>query len=205
MRSGASLASLGSGLTSVAARATNDNLLDIIDIVQGDQALAASAGNSTGNPGHDGGFAEQPGYLAGTITHFQDNQAQTDFWSAFIAGANNINNALTAEANGTTHLDTAGLSSLIQQVKGYEQLGASFDGNLRKADLQEDGPYNTYTRAGLPPTPIAMPGLPSIHAALHPADTKALYYVAKGDGSSQFSRNIEEHNKAVSKYLLHRK
>ena len=84
-------------------------------------------------------------------------------------------------------------------------LGAAFDGNLRKADLQEDGPYNTYTRAGLPPTPIAMPGLPSIHAALQPADTKALYYVAKGDGSSQFSRNIKEHNKAVSKYQLHRK
>ena len=84
-------------------------------------------------------------------------------------------------------------------------LGASFDGNLRKADLQEDGPYNTYTRAGLPPTPIAMPGLASIRAALQPAKTKALYYVAKGDGSSQFSRNITEHNKAVSKYQLHRR
>lgn len=112
----------------VAARATNDNLLDIIDIAQNDPALAASAGNASGNPSHDGGFAEQPGYLAGTITHYQDNQAQTDFWSAFIAGANNLNNALTAEANGTTHLDTAGLNSLIQQVQGYEQLGASFDG-----------------------------------------------------------------------------
>src|SRR5262249_6491627 len=68
------------------------------------------------------------GYLEGTITHFQDNQAQTNFWSAFIAGANNLNNALTAEANGTTHLDSAGLNSLIQQVQGYQQLGASFDG-----------------------------------------------------------------------------
>jgi hypothetical protein len=112
----------------VAARSTNDNLLDIIDIAQNDPALAASAGNTTGAPSHDGGFAEQPGYLAGTIQHYQDNQAQTDFWSAFIAGANNLNNALTAEANGTVHLDTAGLNSLVQQVQGYQQLGASFDG-----------------------------------------------------------------------------
>ncbi len=122
----------------VAARATNDNLLDIIDIVQTDPALAASAGNPTATAAnftagtfvssHDGGFANQAGYLQGTITHFQDNQAQTDFWSAFIAGANNLNNALTAEANGTAHLDSAGLNALIQQVQGYEQLGASFDG-----------------------------------------------------------------------------
>jgi trimeric autotransporter adhesin len=122
----------------VAARATSDNLLDIIDIIQNDQALAKSAGNPTATaadfaagtfvPSHDGGFASQAGFLEGTITHFQDNQAQTDFWSAFIAGANNINNALTAEANGTAHLDSAGLNALIQQVQGYEQLGASFDG-----------------------------------------------------------------------------
>ena len=79
-------------------------------------------------PSHDGGFASMPGFLQGTGTHYQDNQAQTDFWSAFIAGANNLNNALTAEASGTTHLDAAGLKSLIQQVHGYEQLGASFDG-----------------------------------------------------------------------------
>jgi hypothetical protein len=111
----------------IAARSTNDNLLDIIDIVQGDPALAASAGNATGNPGHAGGFAEQPGYLTGTVQHYQDNQAQTDFWSAFVAGANNLNNALTAEANGTVHLDTAGVQSLIQQVQGYQQLGNSFD------------------------------------------------------------------------------
>ena len=122
----------------VAARATNDNLLDIIDIVQNDPALAAAAGNPTATaanftagtfvPSHDGGFASQPGYLEGTITHYQDNQSQTDFWSSFIAGANNLNNALTAEANGTVHLDSAGLNSLVQQVQGYEQLGASFDG-----------------------------------------------------------------------------
>ena len=82
-------------------------------------------------------------------------------------------------------------------------LGAAFDGNLKKAHLLEDGPYNTYTRAGLPPTPIAMPGLASLRAALQPAKTDALYYVSRGDGSSHFSRNISEHNKAVSKYQKH--
>src|SRR5262249_22383222 len=81
-------------------------------------------------------------------------------------------------------------------------LGASFDGNLKKIHLLEDGPYNTYTRAGLPPTPIAMPGLASLHAALRPGPTNALYYVSRGDGSSQFSRTIEEHNPAVNKYQL---
>lgn len=81
-------------------------------------------------------------------------------------------------------------------------LGAAFDGNLKRIHLQTDGPYNTYTRAGLPPTPIAAPGLASLRAALHPAKTDALYYVAKGDGRSQFSRNLEEHNRAVRKYQL---
>ena len=81
-------------------------------------------------------------------------------------------------------------------------LGASFDGNLKKIHLLEDGPYNTYTRAGLPPTPIAMPGFASLHAALQPGQTNALYYVSRGDGSSQFSRTIEEHNRAVTRYQL---
>lgn len=79
-------------------------------------------------------------------------------------------------------------------------LGAAFDGNLRKRDLLADTPYNTYTRTGLPPTPIAMPGLASIYAALHPADSKALYFVARGDGSSHFSNSLEEHNQAVNRY-----
>lgn len=83
-------------------------------------------------------------------------------------------------------------------------LGVSFDGNLRKRDLLQDGPYNTYTRTGLPPTPIAMPGLAALHAALHPAKTQALYYVSRGDGSSQFSRTLEEHNRAVAKHQLKR-
>ena len=83
-------------------------------------------------------------------------------------------------------------------------LGRAFDGNLKKTHLLEDGPYNTYTRAGLPPTPIAMPGLASLKAALRPAKTDALYYVSRGDGSSQFSRNLDEHNRAVTKYQLKR-
>jgi UPF0755 protein len=83
-------------------------------------------------------------------------------------------------------------------------LGERFDGNLRKRDLETDTPYNTYTRTGLPPTPIAMPGLASIRAALKPADTKALYFVARGDGSSEFSASLEDHNRAVRRYILGR-
>ena len=79
-------------------------------------------------------------------------------------------------------------------------LGERFDGNLRKRDLQTDTPYNTYTRGGLTPTPIAMPGLSSLRAALHPASSSALYFVARGDGSSHFSRTLDEHNQAVNKY-----
>jgi UPF0755 protein len=83
-------------------------------------------------------------------------------------------------------------------------LGMTFDGNLKKRHLLEDAPYNTYTRAGLPPTPIAMPGFASLRAALRPGKTQALYYVSKGDGSSQFSRTLDEHNRAVARYQLRR-
>jgi UPF0755 protein len=79
-------------------------------------------------------------------------------------------------------------------------LGSSFDGNLRKRDLQADGPYNTYTRSGLPPTPIALPGLAAIQAALNPARTEALFFVARGDGSHEFSTSLEAHNRAVNKF-----
>jgi UPF0755 protein len=79
-------------------------------------------------------------------------------------------------------------------------LGEKFDGNLRKRDLLADGPYNTYTRAGLPPTPIALPGRAAIDAALRPATTDALYFVARGDGTSQFSATLDAHNRAVDKY-----
>jgi UPF0755 protein len=79
-------------------------------------------------------------------------------------------------------------------------LGAAFDGNLRKRDLQADGPFNTYTRSGLPPTPIAMPGLASLLAVARPETTRALYFVARGDGSSAFSETLAEHNRAVDRY-----
>ena len=79
-------------------------------------------------------------------------------------------------------------------------LGDKFDGNLRKRDLLRDTPYNTYTRAGLPPTPIALPGLASLQATLHPATTDALYFVARGDGTTVFSKSLAQHNRAVDKY-----
>lgn len=79
-------------------------------------------------------------------------------------------------------------------------LGDTFDGNLRRIDLRTDTPYNTYTRAGLPPTPIAMPGKAALLAAIHPAPSNALYFVAKGDGTSHFSQSLNEHNNAVNKY-----
>ena len=79
-------------------------------------------------------------------------------------------------------------------------LGKGFDGNLRKIDLQTDTPYNTYTRTGLPPTPIAMPSEAAIQAALNPAKTDALYFVSRGDGTHVFSSNLDAHNKAVNRY-----
>ena len=79
-------------------------------------------------------------------------------------------------------------------------MGDAFEGNLRKRDLQADTPWNTYTRPGLPPTPIAMPGKSALLAAVRPAASKALYFVARGDGSSEFSASLEEHNRAVNKY-----
>lgn len=81
-------------------------------------------------------------------------------------------------------------------------MGAKYNGNIRKKDLLKDTPYNTYTRDGLPPSPIAMPGAAAIDAALHPEQTKALYFVGKGDSSHAFSDNLEAHNRAVVKYQL---
>ena len=81
-------------------------------------------------------------------------------------------------------------------------MGDNYDGNIHKKDLERDTPYNTYTRDGLPPTPIAMPGLASIEAALHPEVTKALYFVGKGDGTHAFSNSLVEHNANVVKYQL---
>ena len=79
-------------------------------------------------------------------------------------------------------------------------MGAAYRGNIRKKDLQTDTPYNTYTRHGLPPTPIALPGMESLAAALNPADSDALYFVARGNGTSQFSTNLADHNRAVNRY-----
>ena len=79
-------------------------------------------------------------------------------------------------------------------------LGDRFDGNLTRRMLKEDGPYNTYRRSGLPPTPIALPGRAAIEAALNPDDGEALYFVSRGDGTSEFSRTLDEHNRAVARY-----
>ena len=79
-------------------------------------------------------------------------------------------------------------------------LGERFDGNLRKRDLLADTPYNTYTRGGLPPTPIALPGLASLRAAVRPQPTRALYFVARGDGGSVFSETLADHNRAVNRW-----
>ncbi|MBI1396914.1 MAG: endolytic transglycosylase MltG [Betaproteobacteria bacterium] len=79
-------------------------------------------------------------------------------------------------------------------------LGPDFDGNLRRIDLERDTPYNTYTRAGLPPTPICSPGAASIEAVVRPPHTKDLYFVARGDGTSEFSDSLDEHNRAVNRY-----
>jgi UPF0755 protein len=84
-------------------------------------------------------------------------------------------------------------------------LGENFDGDIRFADLKRDTPYNTYTRDGLPPTPICMPGQDAIHAALHPAEGNSLYFVSRGDGSHQFSATLEEHNAAVKQYQSRRR
>jgi UPF0755 protein len=83
-------------------------------------------------------------------------------------------------------------------------MGEAFDGNLRRRDLQTDHPWNTYTRKGLPPTPISMPGKAALLAAVQPERSQAFYFVARGDGSSEFSANLEDHNAAVDRYQRRR-
>lgn len=131
-----------------AARSTNDNMLDIVDIVNNDAALASAAGDvSAANNGAQpnqtfgastGGFGEFPAYLngvggvndhGGTILQYQDNQAQTNFWSQFIAQANQLNNTLDGIANGTVQPTSSELQSLITQVNNYDEFGASFTGS----------------------------------------------------------------------------
>ena len=131
-----------------AARSTNDNMLDMVDIVNNDAALAAAAGDvSVANNGAQpnqafgastGGFGEFPAYLngvggvndhGGTILQYQDNQAQTNFWSQFIAEANQLNNTLDGIANGTVNPTTSEIQSLITQVNNYNEFGATFTGS----------------------------------------------------------------------------
>jgi trimeric autotransporter adhesin len=131
-----------------AARSTNDNMLDMVDIVNNDAALATAAGDvSVANNGAQpnqtfgastGGFGEFPAYLngvggvndhGGTIVQYQDNQAQTNFWSQFIAEANQLNNTLDGIANGTIQPTTSELQSLVTQVNNYNEFGATFDGS----------------------------------------------------------------------------
>jgi len=81
-------------------------------------------------------------------------------------------------------------------------LGERYDGHIHKRDLAADTPWNTYTRDGLPPTPIAMPGEAAIQAVMHPDKTDYLYFVSRNDGSHEFTRTLEEHNRAVEKYQL---
>jgi hypothetical protein len=108
--------------SATALRGTSDNVLDIIDIVQGDANLNVAAGGN-GAAGHAGGFAEMPGGLIGTVTKFQDNQAQTNFWASFLAEANTINAHLTGIANGTQTASAA----LVTQIQNYQNFGAAFD------------------------------------------------------------------------------
>ena len=103
-------------------RGTADNLLDIIDIAQNDAAINVASGGN-GNAGHIGGFAEDPGGLKGTVTKFQDNQVQTNFWASFLAEANTINAHLVGIANGTQQAST----TLITQIQNYQHFGATFD------------------------------------------------------------------------------
>jgi len=84
-------------------------------------------------------------------------------------------------------------------------MGESYRGNIRRQDLKKDTPYNTYTRHGLPPTPIALPGLAALQAAAHPAAGEAMFFVANGQGGHTFSSTLEEHNKAVRQLIKQKK
>ena len=132
-----------------------------------------------------------------------DLQIGTDYEALIIASIIEKETALASERkviSGVIHERLRRNMRLQMDPTVIYGVGDAYDGNLRRRDLDRDTPYNTYTRAGLPPTPIAMPGLASLRSALRPGKTDALYYVSKGDGSSQFSRSLQEHNRAVSKY-----
>jgi len=125
-----------------ALRGTADNILDIIDVVQGDANLVmAGGGNANGTPSHIGGFSEMPGGLVGTVTKFQDNQVQTNFWASFLAEANTMSAKLLAVANGTA----AATQDLITQINNYQNFGAQFN-NAQGAVFQ--GRFDNELAAG---------------------------------------------------------
>src|SRR5439155_1449530 len=105
-----------------------------------------------------------------------------------------------AKAEGLKPTTSAMSDADVMAALGEPGLGDKFDGNLRKRDLLADSPYNTYLRAGLPPTPIAMPCKASLMAAVRPESTRALYFASRGDGSSEFSESLPAHNRAVNQY-----
>ena len=126
--------------SNTALRGTADNILDIIDVVQGDANLVM-AGGGNGNPGHIGGFSEMPGGLIGTVTKFQDSQVQTNFWASFLAEANTMSAKLLAVANGTA----AATQDLITQINNYQNFGAQFN-NAQGAVFQ--GRFDNELAAG---------------------------------------------------------
>jgi peptidoglycan lytic transglycosylase G len=136
----------------------------------------------------------------------QDGILETPYAALILASIIEKETALPEERvliSGVFHARLARGMRLQTDPTVIYGLGADFDGNLRRRDLSRDTAYNTYTRGGLPPTPIALPGAAAIDAALHPQLTGALYFVATGepDGSHRFSATIEEHNEAVAEYL----
>jgi len=130
-------------------------------------------------------------------------ELQTPYEALILASIIEKETALASERrliSGVFHQRLARGMRLQTDPTVIYGLGAQFDGDLRKRDLLADGPYNTYTREGLPPTPIAMPGADALTAALNPAPGKALYFVARGDGTTYFSATLAEHERAVTKY-----
>ncbi|MDP4030521.1 MAG: endolytic transglycosylase MltG [Gallionella sp.] len=136
--------------------------------------------------GRDAGLPLQTPYQALILASIVEKETGTPADRALIAGVfvNRLRKGMLLQTDPTV-------------IYG---LGEQFDGNLRKRDLLADTAYNTYTRGGLTPTPIALPGMAALQATLHPAKTDALYFVARGDGSSQFSGTLEQHNRAVNRY-----
>ena len=136
----------------------------------------------------------------------------TDATYAYQGGGHGVDRARIRELEQWVHGDCqpdltllfdvpAGVSRVrLDEAEAAGRTLDKFDGNLRRRDLDTDTPWNTYTRDGLPPTPIALPSQASLDAVLHPPATDYLYFVARGDGSSQFSTNLPEHNRAVAKF-----